>query len=82
MPAWVLNTPLPFEDSSNFLFLEIILHYYKTLEICYFFNVLYFFSFIKHAIKHFIIKPFDLLNIIPLSRTKTLVNNLLMSKFE
>ena len=82
MPAWVLNTPLPFEDSSNFLFLEIILHYYKTLEICYFFNARYFFSFIKHAIKHFIIKPFDLLNIIPLSRTKTLVNNLLMSKFE
>ena len=53
-----------------------ILHY-KTLEICYFFKVTYFFKFIKHAnpIKHSI-----LLNTIQFSRT--LVNNLLMSKFE
>ena len=35
----------------------------------------------KHAIKHGIIKPFDTLNTIPLTRTKTLVNNLLMRKF-
>ena len=80
MLAWVLNTPLLFEDSSNVLFLYSILHY-KTLEICYFFKVLYFFQFIKHAIKRLIIKPFDLLNTIPLIRTTTLVNNLLMSKF-
>ena len=41
------------------------------------FKVLYFFYIIKHAIKHLIIKPFDLLNI----RSKTLVNNLSMNKF-
>ena len=35
----------------------------------------------KHAQKHLIIKPFDLLNNIPLTRTKALVNNLLMNKF-
>ena len=35
----------------------------------------------KHAIKHLIIKPFDLLNNIQLTRTKTLFNNLLMRKF-
>ena len=34
----------------------------------------------KHAIKHCIPKPFDLLITIPLTRTKALVNNLLMSK--
>ena len=72
MLAWVLNTPLLFEDFLNVLFR--ILHY-KTFEICYFFKVLY----IKHAIKRLIIKPFDLLNTIPLARTKTLVNNLLMN---
>ena len=42
MLAWVLNTPLLFEDSLNILFLKSILHY-KTLEICNFFIVLYFF---------------------------------------
>ena len=31
--------------------------------------------------KHLIIKLFDLLSTIPLSRRKTLVNNLLMTKF-
>ena len=54
--------------------------HYKTLEICYFFKVLYYFWFFKHVIKHLIVKPFDLLNTITLTRTKTLVNNLLMSK--
>ena len=73
MLACVLNTPLHFEDSSNVLFLESISHY-KALEICYFFKVLYFFYFIKHAI-------LILLNTIPLTRTKTFVNNLLMSKY-
>ena len=37
--------------------------------------------FVKHAIKHLIMKPFYLLNTIPSTRTKTLVNNPLMSKF-
>ena len=37
--------------------------------------------FIKHAIKHLITKAFDLINTIPLMRTKALVNILLMSKF-
>ena len=37
---------------------------------------------IKHLfIKNLIIKPFNLLANIRLTRTKTLVNNLLMSKF-
>ena len=36
----------------------------------------------KHAIKHLIIKPFDLLNTILLIRTKALVNNLLMSNLQ
>ena len=35
----------------------------------------------KHAIKHLIIKPFDVLKAIPLARTKTLFKNLLMRKF-
>ena len=35
----------------------------------------------KTLLKHLIIKPFDLINTIPLTRTKTLVNNLIMSKF-
>ena len=72
MFGWVLNTPLLFEgssnESSNVLFLYVL--HYKTLEICYFFKVL------------LSILPFDLSNIIPLTRTKTLVSNLLMSKFK
>ena len=32
----------------------------------------------KHAIEHVIIKPFDLLNTIPLTSTKKLASNLLM----
>ena len=37
----------------------------------------------KHAVKHSIIKPFDLLNTRTktLTRTKTFVNDLLMNKF-
>ena len=31
---------------------------------------------------HLIIKPFDLLNTIPLTKTKALLNNLLISKFK
>ena len=40
----------------------------------------YFFQ-IKHG-KHLIFKPFDLLNTIPLAKSKALVNNLLMSNPE
>ena len=72
MLSWVLNTFLLFEDFLNVFLFWSILHY-KTLEICYFFKLLYFFQFIKHAIKHLtdlIIKPFDLLNTIPWTRTK------------
>ena len=72
MLSWVLNTPL----------------FLKTLQTFYFFTVFYIIrllksliSFTKHAIKYLIIKPFDLLNTIPLTRTKALVKNLLMSKF-
>ena len=35
----------------------------------------------KHAIKYLVIKPFDLLNTIRLTRIKTLLNNLLINKF-
>ena len=44
--------------------------------------MLFFFQFIKHAVKHLIVKPFDLLNTISLIKTKTLVNHLLMDKSE
>ena len=44
-------------------------------------KVTYFFQFIKDAIKHLIIKPFDQLNIIPFTRTKVLVKSLLKNKF-
>ena len=57
-------------------FLSLKYFTFKAFEICHFFEVLYFFLFIKHAIKYLFIKPFDLLNTIPLSRTKALVNNL------
>ena len=50
-------------------------------SVIFFFKVLYFFYFIKHAIKYLIIKPLEPLNTIPSPRTKTIVNNLLMSKF-
>ena len=70
MLTWVLKAPLLFEDSSSVLFLFFIIIiflsilHYKTLETCYFFKVLYFFKFIKHAIKQLIIISFDLLNTI------------------
>ena len=66
MLAWVLNTPLVSEDSSNVLFLysvtvyftmelqyynSMILHY-KTPKICYLFKVL--FNSSNSAIKHLI----------------------------
>ena len=74
MLAWILNTSLLLiEDSSNVLSLHNVSHYFKTLEICDFFKVLSSFKFIKHAIKHLIIKAFDLLNTIPLTRTKRLL---------
>ena len=63
----------------------------KTLQTFYFFKVFYMIRSLKSVIslmyftslnslniKHVIIKPFDLLNTIPLTRTKTLVNDLLM----
>ena len=40
MLAWVLNTPLLFEDSSNVLFFKRIFHY-KAPEIC---SILLFFK--------------------------------------
>ena len=57
----------------------IIRRHYKTFAIFYFFRVTYFFQFIKHAINYLIIKLFVLLNTIPLNKTKTLLNKLLMS---
>ena len=62
--------PLLFEDSSNILFLKV---FYIIIPLKSVISLKYFTSFdIKHAIK-----PFDLLNTIPLTRAKTLVNNLL-----
>ena len=68
MLAWVLNTHLLLlEDSSNVLFLYSIVHY-----------KLKFTAF--NSFKHVIIKPLYLLITIPLIRTKTPFNNLLMNK--
>ena len=39
------------------------------------------FKFIKHPIRNSIIKPFDLLNTIPLTRIKKVFYSLLMRKF-
>ena len=79
MLAWVLNTPLLFEDSLNIYFFKVfyIIRFLKSAI-----SLKYFTSFdSSNIIKHRIIKPFDLLNTIPLTRTKTLVNNLLMRNF-
>ena len=51
----------------------------KTLQTIDFLKVIYFFKFIKHTAQHLILNHSNLLNTIPLTRTKTLVNNLLMS---
>ena len=59
-------------------------------KVFYTVKILKYVTFLKHftsfnssniLLKQLIIKPFELLNIIPLTRTKTLVNNLLKSKF-
>ena len=79
MLAWLLNTHLLFEDTLNFLFLKRILHC-KALEICYFFEVTSLLLLIHQTCyKKPLIKPFDLLNTFPLTKTKTVANNLLMS---
>ena len=67
MLAWVLNAPLLFKDSLNVLFLSSILRF-NTLQIYYFFRLLLLIHQIKHAV-------LILINIISLTRTKTLVNN-------
>ena len=71
----VLNMPLLLKSLQTFYSFKV--SNIINLEICYFFKLFYFFQFINHAIKHLIIKPFDLLNTILLIRTKALVNNLL-----
>ena len=67
MLAWVLNAPLLFKDSLNVLFLSSILRF-NTLQIYYFFRLLLLIHQMKHAV-------LILINIISLTRTKTLVNN-------
>ena len=67
MLAWVLNAPLLFKDSLNVLFLSSILRF-NTLQIYYFFRLLLLIHQIKHAV-------LILINIVSLTRTKTLVNN-------
>ena len=71
-------------------FLIHLCFYLKTLQTFYFFITFYIIlRLLKSVISlkyfllliHQIIKLFDLLNSIPLTRTKTFVNNLLMSKF-
>ena len=72
MLAWVLNTPLLFEDSLNVLILYII-RFLKSVI-----SLEYFTSFNSSNI----ILNIELLNqYYSFTRTKTLVNNLLMSKF-
>ena len=75
MLAWVLNAPLLF-DSSIFLIFKVF----------YIIRLLKFAIFLKHfpsfnSLNMLLLKPFDLVNTIPLTRTKALVNNLLISKF-
>ena len=71
------------------------LYFFKTLQTINFFKVFYVIRLLKsvNCLKYFTsfnssnmlwtfnYKPFDLLNAIPLSRTKTFVSNLLMSSF-
>ena len=77
MLVWVLNMSLLFEDSSNVLFFQSI----------YIVRLLIFVTFLKYftsfnssnmLLKYLVIKPFNLLNTVPLSRTKPLVSNLLI----
>ena len=75
MLAWVLNTHLLLpEDSSKILFLFKVLYIIRLLKFTAFnsSNML--------LVKYLIIKPFDLLNNIPMTRTETLLNNMLMRK--
>ena len=79
MLTWVLNTPLLLlENSSNLLFFSSSL-LFKTLQT--FISLKYFknFKFIKHAVKHLILNYLNLLNTIPLTRRKALINNLFKS---
>ena len=79
MVAWVINMPLLLlENSSNLLFLQSSLSF-KTIRT--FISLKYFtcFKFFKQAVKHLTLNHLNLLNTIPLTRTKTSINNLLMS---
>ena len=73
MLAWVLNTPLQL---------------FKLFKVFYIIRLLASVTFLKYftsfnssdMLLNIMIKPFELLKTILLSRVKTLVNNLLMSK--
>ena len=93
--GWVFNYELSgcgFESRCSHLGLCFL----KTLQTFYFSKVFYIVRLLRSVtslkyftsfnssnilLKHLIIKPFGLFNTIPLSGTKPLVNNLLMSKF-
>ena len=65
MLTWVLNTPLLFEDSKVF-------NIKSLLKSVIYLKYLTSFWFLKHAIKHLSIKPFDLINTIPLPKPLTI----------
>ena len=76
MVAWVINMPLLLlENSSNLLFLQSSLSF-KTIRT---FISLKYFTCFKFFFKHLTLNHLNLLNTIPLTRTKTSINKLLMS---
>ena len=63
MLTWVVNTSL--------LTRRLCFLHYKILKICDLFTLItFFFLFIKHPIKHLIIKPFVRLGIVPLKNVR------------
>ena len=77
MLVWVLNTPLFFEHSPN-VFVKV---FYTVMLLKSVNSLLYFFWFIKYAIKHLIIKLFGLSVTIPLTRKKRLLTTCYWASF-
>ena len=75
MLAWVLNTPLLFEGSLNILFLESIISWnHKILETFYFCKLL----ITSFNLSNMLLNIELLNHTFPLTRTKALVNKLLI----
>ena len=80
MLACVPNTPLLLEDSLNVLFL-LSIYIIRFLKSVISLNYLTSFNSSNILSNIELLKPFDLPNSIPLTETKTLANDPLMSKF-